>query len=370
MNNTADAVTQKEYYIMMKKTLSLLLALLLGLSLLTGCSTDSGDAGDGGEQTGEPVGETGEVGGEPSAEPVTIRLGGLKGPTSMGLVKLIDDASQGLTESKIDFRMAGTANELTPLMVQGELDVLAGPSNLAAILYQNTKGAVQFAAINTLGVIYLVEKGGNTVATMEDLRGKTIYATGKGQIPEYALTYLLEQHGMEVGKDVEIEWKSEATEVVATIAMEDSAVALLPQPYVTVAQTQVEGLAIALNLTEQWDALQNGSQLITAGLIVRREFAEQHPEALATLMEEYAASAAWINENVEAGAALCEKYDIVKAPVAQKAIPYCNITWIEGDEMKTALTGFLQVLFDRNAAAVGGAMPGDDFYLTTLPAAR
>ncbi|MBQ2698281.1 MAG: ABC transporter substrate-binding protein, partial [Clostridia bacterium] len=280
---------------MMKKTLSLLLALLLGLSLLTGCSTDSGDAGDGGEQTGEtgePVGETGEpVGetGEPSAEPVTIRLGGLKGPTSMGLVKLIDDASQGLTESKIDFRMAGTANELTPLMVQGELDVLAGPSNLAAILYQNTKGAVQFAAINTLGVIYLVEKGGNTVATMEDLRGKTIYATGKGQIPEYALTYLLEQHGMEVGKDVEIEWKSEATEVVATIAMEDSAVALLPQPYVTVAQTQVEGLAIALNLTEQWDALQNGSQLITAGLIVRREFAEQHPEALATLMEEYAA---------------------------------------------------------------------------------
>lgn len=296
-------------------------------------------------------------------EKVTVRLGGLKGPTSMGMVKMLEDNENGLTANRYEFTMAGSPNDLTPGLLKGDLDVLAVPVNLGAVLFQKSEGAVQLAAVNTLGVLYIVEKGGETVQTLEDLKGKTLYATGKGSTPEYALAYLLSQHGLDINADLTVEWMSEHTEVVAKMATEESAVALLPQPFVTVAAGQVEGLRVALDLTKEWDSLDNGSQLITGGLVVRKAFAEEHPEALAAFLEEYAASTAYTNEHPAEAAQLIEKFDIIKAAVAEKAIPFCNIVCVTGDEMKGIVTGYYQTLFDQNPASVGGAMPGDEFYL-------
>lgn len=297
---------------------------------------------------------------------VVIRLGGLKGATSIGMVKLLDDAEKGETRNTYDFTMAAAADELSPLMIKGEMDVLAVPANLASILYNKTEGKVQFAAVNTLGVIYIVEKGGDTVQSVADLKGKTIYATGKGTTPEYALRYLLSMHGLDIEKDVTMEWKSEPTETVAAMKMQENAVAMIPQPFVTVAQGQVEDLRVALDLTAEWNALENDSMFITAGLIVRKEFVEQHPEAFSIFLEEYKASTEYVNQNPAKASLLVEKYGIVKAPVAEKAIPFCNITYMDGEEMKTALNGYLNVLFDMNPAAVGGKLPGDDFYYVQL----
>ena len=296
-------------------------------------------------------------------EKTTIRLGGLKGPTSMGMVKLLDDAENDLTANTYEFTMAGSADELTPLILKGDLDVLAVPANLGAILYKNSEGAVQMAAVNTLGVIYIVEKGGETVQTIEDLKGKTIYSTGKGSTPEYALTYLLAQHGMDINTDVTMDWKSEPTEAVAQMATEESCVAMLPQPFVTVASGQLENLRIALDLTAEWNALDNGSQFVTAGLIVRKAFAEENPEAVKAFLEEYEASTVYVNESPADAAQLIEKYDIVKAPIAEKAIPYCNIVCITGEDMKQMVNGYFDVLFAQNPKAVGGELPGDDFFL-------
>lgn len=296
-------------------------------------------------------------------EKTAIRLGGLKGPTSMGMVKLLDDAENGLTKNAYEFIMAGSADELTPKILKGELDILAVPANLGAILSKNSGGAVQMLAVNTLGVIYIVEKGGETVQTIEDLRGKTVYATGKGSTPEYALTYLLSQHGLDISTDVTVEWKSEPTEVVAQMATEEASVAMLPQPFVTVAAGQLENLRIALDLTKEWEALDNGSQFVTAGLIIRKEFAEANPDAVKTFLEEYAASTAYANEAPAEVAQLIEKYGIVKAAVAEKAIPYCNIVCIAGEDMKQMVSGYFEVLFAQNPKAVGGELPGDDFYL-------
>ena len=296
-------------------------------------------------------------------EKAAIRLGGLKGPTSMGMVKLLDDAENGLTKNSYEFTMAGSADELTPKILKGELDILAVPANLGAILSKNSGGAVQMLAVNTLGVIYIVEKGGETVQTIEDLRGKTVHATGKGSTPEYALTYLLSQHGLDVSTDVTVEWKSEPTEVVDQMATEEASVAMLPQPFVTVAAGQLENLRIALDLTKEWEALDNGSQFVTAGLIIRKEFAEANPDAVKTFLEEYAASTAYANEVPAEAAQLIEKYGIVKAAVAEKAIPYCNIVCIAGEDMKQMVSGYFEVLFAQNPKAVGGELPGDDFYL-------
>ena len=322
---------------MMKKILSVLLAAALLLTLAFASAEET--------------------------EKVTVRLGGLKGPTSMGMVKLLEDNENGLTANHYEFTMAGSPNDLTPGLLKGDLDVLAVPVNLGAVLFGKSEGAVQLAAVNTLGVLYIVEKGGETVQTLEDLKGKTLLATGKGSTPEYALAYLLSQHGLDINADLTVEWMSEHTEVVAKMATEESAVALLPQPFVTVAAGQVEGLRVALDLTKEWDSLDNGSQLITGGLVVRKAFAEEHPEALAAFLEEYAASTAYTNEHPAEAAQLIEKFDIIKAAVAEKAIPFCNIVCVTGDEMKGIVTGYYQTLFDQNPASVGGAMPGDEFYL-------
>ena len=322
---------------------ALLLAALMTLTALTACG-----------QSQQPQ--------SPAEDPVTIRLGGLKGPTSIGMVKLLNDSETGAAQNEYAFQLAGAADELTPLLLKGELDVVAVPANLAAVLYNKSEGAVQFLAVNTLGVLYIVEKGGDAVTDWESLRGQTIYATGKGTTPEYTLTYLLAQHGLTLGTDVTVEWKTEPSEVVAQMASDSHAIAMLPQPYVTVAQTKLDGLRVALDLTASWDELHNGSQCITAGLVVRREFAEAHPQALATFLSEYAASSEYANDHVSETAQLVEQYDIVKAAVAEKAIPYCNIVCLSGSDMIPALKGYLQVLFDQNPASVGGAMPGDDFY--------
>ena len=331
----------------MRKLLSLVLALVLALSLAACGQTKTTDP--------DPVEGT-------PTEKVTIRLGGLKGPTSMGMVKLLADAESGLTANDYTFTMAASAPDLTPQFIKGELDILAVPANLGATLYANTDGGVALLAASTLGVLYIVEKGGETVTDIKSLAGKTIYATGKGATPEYALTYLLAQNGLELGRDVNVEWKSEPTEIVAQMAAMDNAVAMLPQPFVVVARSQVDGLRVALDLTKEWNALGGGSQLITAVLLVRSEFLEQHPQAVEKLLNEYAQSVDFLNDQPAEASVLVEKYGIVKAAVAEKAIPDCNIVCITGDNMKTMASGYLQVLYDQNPESVGGKLPGDDFY--------
>ena len=253
------------------------------------------------------------------------------------------------------------ASEGAVFFAAGEMDIIAVPANLASVLYNNTDGAAELLAVNTLGVIYIVEKG-ESVQSVADLAGKTIYATGKGSTPEYALRYILSENGIDPDTGVTIEWKSEPTEVVGALSAAEEGIAMLPQPFVTVAQSSVEGLRVAIDLTEAWNALDNGSTLFTGVLVIRRDFAETYPEAIKAFLAEYEASTKYINENVADGAQLVEKYGIVKAAVAEKAIPYCNITYIAGEDMVAPMNGYLQVLFDQNPKSIGGAMPGEDFY--------
>ncbi|MDR1193268.1 MAG: ABC transporter substrate-binding protein [Peptococcaceae bacterium] len=323
----------------------------------------TGEAATGGETT-PPGGEAAASGGEaaaPGGEAATIRLGGLTGPTTMGMVRLLKDAQEGTSRNHYDFTLAGSADELTPKLVQGELDIAAVPANLAAVLYNRTGGGIGLLAVNTLGVLYVVETG-DTVTAAADLRGKTIYATGKGSTPEYVLRYILSANGLDPERDVTIEWKAEPAEVVALLS-QGGGVAMLPQPFVTVAQGNLPNLRLALNLTQEWEALDNGSLLITGVLVARTDFARDNPVLVREFLDEYRASTEYINANLREGAQLVEEFGIVKAQVAEKAIPLCNIVYMEGEEMRQAASGYLRVLYEQKAEAVGGALPGDDFYL-------
>jgi NitT/TauT family transport system substrate-binding protein len=297
------------------------------------------------------------------AEDDAVRVGSLKGPTSMGIVSLMQKAEAQETEIPYEFTMVTAADELLANVISGDVDIAMLPANVASVLYNKTEGGVRVIDINTLGVLYVVECG-DAIQSVSDLAGKTIYLTGKGTSPDYVLQYLLAQNGLTTD-DVTLEYKSEAAEVVSVLAEDETAIGLLPQPYVTVAGMQNENLRIALDLTAEWENVQGeeGSSLVTGVTIVREDFLAEHEDEVLDFLAEHEESAAYTNENPEEASELIAAQGIIeKAPVAQKAIPYCNITCITGEEMKTALEGYLEVLYDLDATSVGGALPDEDFY--------
>ena len=347
----------------MKRLVSLLLAAAMSLALAacgassSGSSVAAGSAASSQPASSSASSEAAET--LSTAEPV--RIAGLKGPTTMGLVNLLPMMEAGETDIDYDLQLYGTADEIVPLLMKGELDMAAIPANLAATLYQKTEGQIQALAVNTLGVLYVVEKG-DTVQSIQDLKGRTVLSTGKGTTPEYVLRYILTQNGIDPDKDLTIEYYSEATEVTAQMAVAEDAIAVLPQPYVTSAGMQDETLRVALDLTAEWEKISD-TQLITGLTVVRKEYAEAHPDVIEAFLAEYAQSVEAANTDVEGTAALCEAQGVVaKAAIAQKALPQCKIVCLTGEELKTNAEGYLQVLYDADPASVGGALPGADFY--------
>ncbi len=321
----------------MKKLLTLFLALtvLLSAFALTACMD--------GEQ-----------------DDTVIRMGVMTGPTGIGAAKLMNDAK---TEGGYEFTVKGNAKELSPLLLTGELDVAAVPSNVAATLFNNSDGKILLAAVNTLSVVSILERG-EAITEIEDLRGKTIYATGKGGVPEYTIRYLLEKAGIDPDTDVSFEWRTEPQEVLQYLKSDAGVggVAMMPQPFVTKALSAVQGLRIALDLNDEWTAVEETSRPVTGVLVVRAEFAEKHPERLAELLSDYKASIEYANANAEAVAPMIEEHVGIEAPIAKKALPACNIAFYSGNEMKAVLAPFLEALYEMAPASVGGKLPGDAFY--------
>lgn len=306
--------------------------------------------------------------GQKETETVTIRIGSLKGPTSMGLVSLMDQTKNGEAGQNYEFTMAAAADEINAAFLKGDLDIVLIPANVASVLYHKTEGQIAVVDINTLGVLYLLESK-ETVSSVADLAGRTVYLPGKGTTPDYALQYLLEQNSIEIG-EVDLQYKSEAAEVISALSEEPDALGLLPQPAATTACMQQKDLRIALDLTEEWDKVTMDSSLVTGVTAVRREFLEQNEAAVQAFVQDHMESAQFANENVEEAAELVAALEIVpKATVAAQAIPYCNITCLTGKDLRTALSGYLDVLAGQNPEAVGGKVPSDDFYYEFDPEA-
>lgn len=286
------------------------------------------------------------------------RVAALNGPTGMGMVGLMKEEE---ASDRYTFTLAGSADLIVPKLVRGELDIACVPANLASVLFNNTEGKVRVLAVNTLGVLYIVERG-NGVQELSDLKGRTVYAAGQGSTPEYVLNYLLRCAGLKSGKDVKIVWKSEHAECLAALLQDDTGCALLPQPFVTVAQSRKDDIRIAIDLNREWENAEKGNALITGVVVARTAFTQEHPEETKEFLERYAASVESVNADPETAAALIGAYGIVDEQVALRALPYCNIVCITGDEMKTMLSGYLAILYEQDAGAVGGKVPDEAFY--------
>ncbi|MCL2197352.1 MAG: PhnD/SsuA/transferrin family substrate-binding protein [Defluviitaleaceae bacterium] len=300
-------------------------------------------------------------GAEDEYEAMTIRVAAMRGPTAMGLLHLMDENANGNARNYYEFEILGSPDLVPPLFAQGAVDIAAVPGNLAAVLHNRLD--VKALAVVTLGVLHIVDTT-DTIHSIADLAGRTIFLHGQGATPEFALNYVLTQNGLTPDVDVYIEFRAEHAEIAALLENGQAEIALLPEPFVsTVLMRYIDGLRVALDLTEEWNRVQPDYGLIMSVVIANRDFVENHPEAVAVFMEEYAASVAFINANVPEAAQLAVDFEIIpNANIAATAIPRTNIVFITGQEMRQNLLGFYQVLYNEEPQSIGGGMPADDFF--------
>ena len=330
-----------------RSLVSLLLALTLALSL-TACGTQANTEPEQPDDTPAPA---------------EVNLYVLSGPTGIGAMNLWAAADAGETQNTYHITMPGANDEVVAAISNGDADIAAVATNLAATLYNKTSGGVTVLAVNTLGVLSLLGNG-QEIASIADLAGKTIYAPGQGANPEYILRYVLTGNGLDPDKDVTIQFVGEGSELLTVWQTDPEAIIMAPQPVATSILMQNENAATIFNMTDEWDKVSGGDSTLMMGcVIVRNEFLQENPGAVALFLQEYAASIEKAQSDVEGTAALCEQYGLIpKAALAKAAIPSCGLTFVTGAEMKSALSGYLQVMFDADPKSVGGAMPGDDFY--------
>lgn len=330
-----------------RSLVSLLLALTLALSL-TACGTQANTEPEQPDDTPAPA---------------EVNLYVLSGPTGIGAMNLWAAADAGETQNTYHITMPGANDEVVAAISNGDADIAAVATNLAATLYNKTSGGVTVLAVNTLGVLSLLGNG-QEIASIADLAGKTIYAPGQGANPEYILRYVLTGNGLDPDKDVTIQFVGEGSELLTVWQTDPEAVIMAPQPVATSILMQNENAVTLFSMTDEWDKVSGGDSTLMMGcVIVRNEFLQENPGAVELFLQEYAASIEKAQSDVEGTAALCEQYGLIpKAALAQKAIPSCGLTFVTGAEMKSALSGYLQVMFDADPKSVGGAIPGDDFY--------
>ena len=342
----------------MKKLFSLTLALALALGL-TACGPKEAPE----TETTPPAAETTPVAESqaPTSEPGTeINLGLLNGPTGMGAAKLLSDNDAGETVNHYAVTLGSDpANDILPKLNNGELDIAALPTNVAANLYNKT-GKVQLLALNTLGVLHILENG-DTVNSLADLNGKTLYAINQGTNTEYVLDYLLTQNGLDPDADVDIQWKT-SEEVTSLMASGEIDLCMLPVPAATTVLMQNSDVRDAVDLSDAWTESGANGTFTMGCVVVRTEFAQENPQAVQDFLTEYEASINYIKDNPEEGAALIEQYGIVpKAAIAQAAIPQANMIFVAGQDMKS-ISSYYEVLFAADPESIGGSIPDDGFY--------
>jgi NitT/TauT family transport system substrate-binding protein len=304
----------------------------------------------------------------PAASPAakaTVRVAALKGPTGVGMVHLMQAQQDGSAANDYDVTISESPEDVAAKLASGDVDLAAVPTNLAAALYAKTSGGVQMLAVNTLGVMYVLENG-DAVHSMADLKGKTIYATGQGSNPEYVLRFLLQANGLDPDRDVTIVFKAQHDELATLAVKGDATVALLPEPFVTTVTVKNPQVRVALDLTAEWTkAVTDGSRLMMGGVVARSDFVAKNPTTVASFLAEYRTSIEKATSDVDGTAALCEQFGIIaSAAVAKQALPRLGLTFLTGEEMRTGLQGYFQVLYDASPKSVGGALPDSGFYAT------
>ncbi len=342
------------------RKVSLLLALILIIALSAGCANKADENQNPAENQAQDIQKESEDVKEIPNEPVDVTIAGLKGPTSIGMIKMIDEKAMNSESYNVEYIAESAPDALTAKIINGEIQISSVPINLASVLYNKTEGRIQLMAVNTIGNLYIV--GTEEISSLTDLEGKTLGMSGKGSTPDFAMNYILKQNGLE-GK-VELDYSTDHATLAQSVIAGDAKTALLPQPFVTQTMMKNNNVKMLVDLNEAWkEASSQASELYTGCIVVNKEFAENNKEFVAEFLKQYEASVKWVNENPKDASVLVEKNEIMpSAALVEKAIPYCGITYVNAQESKSGLNSFYKVLFDSNPSSIGGKLPDDAFY--------
>lgn len=337
---------------MKKRTLALMMSLVLLLGI-TACGKPA--AGGSSSDPAPEVSQSEGVVGEKTDVMV------LSGPTGVGAAKMMADNEAAGDAAAYNFTVASGNDEVAPALAKGEVDIACIATNLAATLY-NKQTDLKVLAVNTLGVLYILDKDGS-VTDVASLRGKTIYATGKAANPEYILNYVLTQNGLDPVKDVDIQWMT-PQEVTAKMVQSTDGVCMLPVPAATALMLKDSTVREALNVSAEWDKVAE-NPLVMGCVVVRTQFMEENPQLVERFLQEYEASINYMKDeaNAPSAAQYVAQFGITaNAAIAAKAIPQCNLTYLAGEEMRNAIQSYYEMLFTADPASIGGGNPDDAFY--------
>lgn len=342
----------------MKKNLTIIIIIITLIALtLTGCNNNTSS------ET-----ETPKVSDSPSSTPVkevvTAMIAGLKGPTTMGMIRMFAEVNSLSEYLNVEFSVYSSPDIITTGLLNGDIDIAAVPTNLAATLYNKTDGDIVLLGVNTLGVLNILTNENVSINSIADLKGKTVIASGKGSTPEYVLNYILEANGIDPTNDINIEYKTEHSEVASLISAGEADIVLLPQPFATIVTMQNSNIKNAIDLTDEWSIVAGqSSELMMGCLVTTKEFAKNYIDELTSLMILNKESAKWVNDYPADAAPFIVQFEVLpNEQIAINAIPESNITFLFAQQIKEQLEGYFQILFDYNPQSVGGALPGDDFY--------
>ena len=292
---------------------------------------------------------------------VGINVATLKGPTGLGMLKIIDD-SEKCEINDYNVSVFNDPNNVASRLISGEVDIATIPTNMAAMIYNKTGGDIKIAAINTLGVLYILSSNDN-IKSVADLKGKTIFASGKGSTPEYTLKYVLTQNNLEINKDVTVEYKSDHEELASLAIAEKIDIALLPEPFATQVVYKNPSFKVKIDLTDEWNKVTLTDISLPMGCIaVRRQFIKENSLQVDKFLSEYENSVNFLNENRERAAELSNKYNIMPKDIAFNAIPKCKVVFISGEAMVKRVNEFLGILFEFEPKSVGGKVPNEELY--------
>ena len=332
-----------------------ILAVLMCAVMVLGLAACGGNPAASSGSAGSVSGDVSASTSTPAPETV-VNVMALSGPTGVGAAKMMADAMPGY-----NFSVVSGNDEVAPALAKGEVDIACIATNVASNLYNKT-GNITVLAANTLGVLYILEKG-NSVTDVASLKGKTIFANGQGANPEFVLDHLLTSNGIDPDKDVTIEFMS-PDEVVAKMVQSTDGVCMLPVPKATALMIKDSAVREAINVSTAWDEIAE-SPLVMGCVVVRNQFLQEHPDLVAKFLTDYEASINYMKDeaNLPAAAELVAQFGITpNAAIAAKAIPQCNLTFLTGAEMRDAIQGYYEVLFAADPASIGGGIPDDGFY--------
>ncbi len=285
----------------------------------------------------------------------------LNGTTGFGMAHLMKESSLGNTANKYEFTVETDPSLVMAGLINGTYDIAALPTNAAANLYNKSNGKVQVIAINTLGVLYLVTNNID-VNSMSELEGKTIYCPA--QNPTFITNYIIDKNGIKDKITVDSSTYATAEALRTAVIAGTVDYAVLPEPMVTIATNANTNLKKTLDFTEEWNKISNGEQLVQGCVVVRKEFANQYPGSVKEFLKEYKSSIEKTNEDTDVAGLLVKEFGIFggDSKVASKAIPNCNIKYLDGKDMKNAMSNFLEAMYSVAPNSIGNALPGGDFY--------